>query len=472
MSKIAGSLREILEKCGLKDGMCVSFHHHLRNGDLVLNLVMEEIAACGVKNIKVNASSIVDAHAPLVDHILNGVVTEIETDYMSSAVGSQISAGILEKPVIFQTHGGRAAAVDNGSSPIDIAFIAASASDCMGNCTGKIGKSAFGSIGYARADAEKAKHVVIITDELHPYPLTCRSITETTVEFVLMVDRIGDPRGIATGTTKMPSDPTALLIADLAAKAIDASGLLKDGVSFQTGAGGASLATAACLHKLMKKRNIHGSYAMGGITGYLVDMLRDGCFDALQDVQCFDLRAIESIRTDPRHLELSGCNYASPFVRSSAASNLDVVVLAATEVDLDFNVNVHTDSLGRIMGGSGGHSDVAEEAKLTVIVVPLFRTRLPCILSHVTTVSTPGSSVDLIVTQAGIAVNPKDPELKQRLKEARLPVFEIEELYQRAVDWCGGALVAPKVTDRVVGLVQSRRGEVIDRIYQVAQEEE
>ncbi len=45
------------------------------------------------------------------------------------------------------------------------------------------------------------------------------------------VPAIGDPLGIVSGMTRMPKDPIALKIADLAAQAIDASGLLKDGFS-------------------------------------------------------------------------------------------------------------------------------------------------------------------------------------------------------------------------------------------------
>ena len=45
MSKLVRSIREAIALSGLKDGMTVSFHHHLRNGDFVLNMVMEEILA-------------------------------------------------------------------------------------------------------------------------------------------------------------------------------------------------------------------------------------------------------------------------------------------------------------------------------------------------------------------------------------------------------------------------------------------
>ena len=143
MNKLVSSLREAIRLTGLKDGMTVSFHHHLRNGDKVLNLVMAEIASLGIKDLTVNASALLDVHEPLVEHIRNGVVTGMETSYMSKAVGDAVCAGILPKPVLFHSHGERADAILKGRSHIDVAFIAASASDDMGNCTGRTGKSAF-----------------------------------------------------------------------------------------------------------------------------------------------------------------------------------------------------------------------------------------------------------------------------------------------------------------------------------------
>jgi len=236
-------------------------------------------------DITVNASSLFDIHMPIIEHIKNGVVTGVETDYMSSALGREFSSGILKKPIIFRTHGGRPSDIINGKSHIDVAFVAAPTSDDMGNCTGKIGKSACGSLGYAFADAACADKVIVVTDNLVAYPLTDFSIAETCVDYVVQVPSIGDPRGIVSGTTTMTKDPIALKIAKYAVKCIQASGLLKDGFSFQTGAGGASLAAAAYLKDVMLEKKIKGSYVMGGITGYLVDMLEAGCFQAIMDVQ-------------------------------------------------------------------------------------------------------------------------------------------------------------------------------------------
>lgn len=456
-----------MEKAGLQSGMTISFHHHLRNGDYVLNMVLEAAAEMGLRDLTVNASSVFDCHAPLVDHIKNGVVTGLEANYISAAVGKAISEGVLAKPVIFRSHGTRPSDIMTGRSHIDVAFVAAPTSDPMGNCSGKYGPSACGSLGYAFADAQCADKVVIVTDNLVDYPLTDASITENYVDFVVKVDAIGDPRGIVSGTTRMPKDPIALKIADYAAQAIDASGLLKEGFSFQTGAGGASLAVADYVKRIMLERKIQGSFALGGITGYMVDMLEAGCFKAIQDVQCFDLRAVQSIRENPKHMEITAAQYASPTAKSTAASNLDVVVLGATQIDTDFNVNVHTDSNGYIIGGSGGHTDVAEEAKLTVIVAPLSRARMSIVVDKVLTISTLGKSVDLLVTQYGIAVNPGRPELAEALKAAHLPVKDIRDLRKMAVEINGPANPSIHLADRVVGNVLGRNSQIQDVIYAV-----
>ena len=466
MNKLRKTIREAILESGLKSGMTVSFHHHLRNGDFVLNMVMDEIAALGIRDLTVNASSLFDTHAPLKEHIKNGVVTKILTDYMSAGLGGFISEGGMDNPVQFRTHGGRPAEIENGNTPIDVAFIAAPAADPMGNCTGKLGKSACGSLGYAIPDAKHAKYVVAITDELHPYPLTGWSIPETDVDAVVVVDSIGDPKGIVSGTTKITRDPVGLLMAQTAVDVIKASGLLKEGFSFQTGAGGASLAAAKYLKDVMLKEKIRGSFGLGGITGYLVDMLNEGCFDALLDVQCFDLKAVESIRSNPKHCEISATHYASPFAKSAVVDSLDVVILGATQIDTDFNINVHTDSNGRIMGGSGGHSDTAAGAKLSMIIAPLSRARLPIVTDRVTCVSTPGSTIDVLVTQKGVAVNPKDKELALRLRDAGVRVVDIHELKELA-ERTNGVPEKPRLGERIVADVIYRDGTVIDHIREV-----
>ena len=468
-SKLVKNLSDAIRAAGLKDGMTISFHHHLRNGDYILNLVMDEIADLGIRDLTVNASSLFDIHMPLMDHIRNGVVSKLLTDYVSGGIGRYISNGILSTPVEFRSHGTRATDIACGRTPIDVAFIAAPAADCRGNCTGKLGRAACGSMGYAIPDAMYAKKVIVLTDELMPYPLADWAISENFVDYVVKVDEIGDPKGIMSGTTRITRDPVGLVMADMAAKVIQASGLLKDGFSFQTGAGGASLAAAASLKKIMLEEKIAGSFALGGITGYLVDMLRSGCFRQIMDVQCFDLDAVKSIREDPRHREIAAGHYAGPGTRGAVVDSLDVVILGATEVDTNFNVNVHTDSSGCLMGGSGGHTDAAAGAKLTMIIAPLVRARLPIVTDRVGCISTPGSSIDVLVTQRGIAVNPARADLAQALRSAGLPVVDIHELKQKAEAITGIPQPISK-GDKVVAHVLGRDSAIQDTVMFLPQE--
>ena len=469
MNKLVNTLRESMELAGLKDGMSISFHHHLRNGDYVLNMVLEEAARMGLRDLTIQATSLFDIHMPLAGHIESGLVSGIETNYISSGLGRILTKGILPRPITFRTHGGRPAAIESGRVRIDAAFIAAPAADCQGNINGTDGPAACGSLGYAYADARNAGRVIAVTGCLRPYPLTPASIDESLVDYVVQVDSIGDPQGIVSGTTKITRDPVGLCMAGYAAQVIEHSGLLTDGFSFQTGAGGASLAVTEYLKPVIKQKGVTGSFGLGGITGYLVDMLNEGYFEKLLDVQCFDLRAVESIRRDPRHQEISAARYASPLAKSAAVNSLDIVILGATEIDVNFNVNVHTDSKGLIMGGSGGHSDTAAGAKLAIIIAPLFRSRLPVVVDRVLTLSTPGKTVDVLVTQRGIAVNPKREDLKMRLKEARLnkarlPVYEIDELKHMA-EKITGKPAALKRGEQIVADIEYRDGSVIDHIY-------
>ena len=465
MDKRIGSIQEAIRACGLKSGMTVSFHHHFRNGDYVMNLVMGAIDAMGLHDICVCASAVYDCHAPMIDLMRRGVITKFETSYMSSVLGKAVTEGVLKHPVMFRSHGGRPAAILSGETHIDVAFIAASAADPMGNCSGREGPTACGALGYPVADAMCADKVVVITDHLEPYPLRQFSIPEQYVDYVVTVDQIGDPNGIIAGITRLTRDPIALQIAQMAVKTIACSGLLKDGFSFQTGGGGATLAVASYLREVMLKQGVKGSFAMGGVTKYLVDMLHDGCFQTLLDAQCFDLDAVRSLREDPAHLEISAIQYASPTAKSAAVDSLDVTTLGATQIDTDFNVNVNTTSDGYIMGGSGGHSDCAAGASMTVILMPLVRRRLPMVVDRVACITTPGKTVDVLVTQCGIAVNPARPDLRQRFLDAKLPVVDIEELKRTAYAMTGVPELKP-TTGRVVANVQYRDGQIIDQIRQ------
>lgn len=461
VSKLLPDVEAAIDACGLKDGATISFHHHLRNGDFVLNLVINEIARRGFKDIQVAASSFFPIHAPLIEHIRSGVVTGLSATYIAGPLGEAIAKGMLKKPVVMFTHGGRARAIESGELAIDIAFVAAPTSDDCGNINGVDGNSACGTLGYAMVDVRYARQVVAITDHMVPYPCCPAEITQDLVDFVVKIDSIGDPKGIVSGTTRATDDPLGLSIAHTASQVIAASGLLVDGMSFQTGAGGISLAVAAELKKLMESEGVQGSFASGGITGYLVEMLEAGLFRSLFDVQCFDLKAVESYRRNPNHQAMSASLYANPHTRGPVVDQLDVVILGAAEIDTNFNVNVTTGTSGVILGGSGGHADTAAGAKLAIITTKLAASGFPKIVDRVTTVTTPGETIDVLVTEAGVAVNPLRRDLQAKLLDVGLNVVPIEKLRALAEQQMPGRKQS-NATGRVVAVVEYRDGTVID----------
>ena len=466
--KVTNSIRTAIERSGLKSGMTVSFHHHMRNGDQVLAKVMREIAAMGIKDLTLAPSSLTDAHEIVADLIEAGVVTGIFSSGMRGRIGQVVSEGKLPRPAVIHSHGGRARAIMEGRIHIDVAFLGAPTCDCYGNMTGSTGPSACGSLGYAMMDAKYADHVVAVTDNLAAYPLMPRiSIPENLVDQVLVIDCIGDPKKIASGTVRYTRDPVQIRQASLAFDLIKASGYLKNGMSYQAGAGGASLAVTGFMKDYMLKAGIKGSYALGGVSGHTVDMLNNGLFDAVLDVQSFDAAVTGSMHNNPAHIEIDASGYANPFAGSCAVDHLDVVVLAALDVDTDFNVNVMTGLDGVLRGASGGHCDTAAGAKLSVVLCPCQRTRVPAIRKAVQTIVTPGETVDAIVTERGVCINPRRDDLLKACLDAKMPVLDINKL-QKDIEAMTGTPEEVKFDEsKVVAVVEYRDGTLIDSIYKV-----
>ncbi len=461
--KLLPDVETAIKECGLEDGMTVSFHHHYRNGDRVVNLVLDTVSKMGLRGLKVALSSVFPVHAPLVEHIKNGVVGGLSCNYMLGPAAEAMSCGAFPFPVIFRTHGGRDRAIIAGEESIDMAFIAASAADEAGNLNGVSGPSACGSLGYCLTDCRLAKKVVVLSDNLEPYPLIPASVDETMVDYVVKVENAGDPAGITTGAVKAVKDPLRLQLAQWAVDVIEASGLLKEGISFQTGTGGASLAAARFLREKMEQHKVSGSFGMGGVTGLMADLVQKGYFKAVLDTQSFDQKAIDSLRDNPRHVEISSDRYANPHNKGCAVNRLDAMILSATEVDTDFNVNVHTGSDGRVMGGSGGHADTAAGSKLAIVVAPSVRKNIPIIKDRVHTVTTPGETIDCLVTEHGISVNPRRADLLNDLQGAGLPLIDIHDL-KAEVEKKTGRPGLPGVSEKIVAVVEYRDGSVIDVI--------
>lgn len=468
-SKLCASIDDVMDKLPLKDGMTVSFHHHLRNGDFVTNMVMEAIHKRGYKDIHVAASGLFACHAPLAPMIEDGTITQVSVStFGPGPVPQAISAGKMKKPVILRSHGGRPRAIENGEMHIDIAFIASPTSDEMGNINGSHGKSACGCLSYHYADAEFADYVVAITDTLVPYPNTPVEIPQNLVDYVVCVDAIGDPEGIASGAMKTTEDPEKLAVADRTAELIDQAGYIREGMSFQTGVGGISQAVAAKLRDRMIERNITGSFGSGGIHGQFTQMLDEGLLRALWNVQCFDIEAIAHLaKHDPRHLIMSGSLYGNPENKGCVVNNLDIMILGGFEVDVDFNLNVITGSNGVIRSASGGNEDCAAGSKIALVVSNLMKKGNRCIIrDKVMTITTPGDTVDGIVTDRGIAINPARTDILEKLQGSDLPLMDIHELYEMGQE-LGAVNDDPQIGERIVGVVEYRDGTVIDVVRQV-----
>jgi citrate lyase subunit alpha/citrate CoA-transferase len=457
------SLDELFETIDIHSKKNISFHHHLRNGDFVLNMVLDYYIKEKVSDLVLHTSAIFPSYHTVEKLVRNKQVRQIITNYLNGPVAKAINEVPLKDGLTMCTHGGRARAILEGKDHIDVAFLAVPSCDKLGNARGDIGSTKCGSLGYAVPDSIMADTVVLITDNLVEH-IENGQIKGANVDYIIQVDKIGDASGIVSGTTSITSNPIGVKIAKNAALLIQESPYFKQGFSFQSGAGGVSLKVTDQLKKVMEEKEIKASFFSGGITKYHVAMLEKGLVDKLYDVQCFDLEAIESIYRNENHIAIDANDYANPMNPNRVIKDLDIVILGATEVDLDFNCNVITDSHGQVIGGSGGHSDTASDAKLTIIVTPLIKSRIPIIKNRVTTITTLGKHIDAIVTERGIAINPLRQDLIGHFSTSSLPILSIEELQAKAHAYTN----IPKNTlkrDIIIGEVRDRTFDIIDYIY-------
>lgn len=465
-NKVVKDLKTALKKAGLKDGMTISTHHHLRNGDVVTNFLFDTIKEMRIKNIRWFPSASFPVHEHLIKYLKDGTIHHIEGS-MNGPLGKFTSEGKMKGVGILRSHGGRYQAIQDGEVHIDIAVIAAPTADRFGNATGDRGPSACGLLGFALADSEYADKVIIVTDNLIPFPCVPWQIQGNNVDFVVKVDSLGDPAKIVSGTTQMTKSPDRLLIAEYAAKFMEDTGIMKDGFSFQAGAGGTALAFAIFLKERMKKKNIKARFIRGGSTKYLVQMLEDGLTDYILDGQTFDLEGVRSMRENPNHVNTSPFTSYNFHGKGNFASMVDAVVLGATEVDVNFNANVVTHSDGLLLHGIGGWQNCLY-SKCTILAIPSFRDRIPVIVDEVTTLVGPGELIDVIATERGICINPKRKDLVKAMKNSKLPVRDIKDLKKEVDEICGGKPAKPKLNkDKVVAVIKWIDGTVLDSVFEV-----
>ena len=469
-TKLLPDLKEAILASGLKDGMTVSFHHSFREGDQIIGQVLTVIRELGIKGLRFAPSAVVNIKNPsIVDFVKDGTIDRIEASGIRGQLGDAVLAGEMETPVILRPHGARPRAIEAGELQIDVAFIGASAADDYGNCTGQIGPNACGSLGYSFVDAQNAGCVIVVTDNLVDYPCCPASISQQLVDYVVKVDSIGDPAKIGAGAARLTKNPRDLLIAERTVELIAASRLFKDGFSFQTGAGAIPIAITKCLGEKMKERGVKASFALGGIPAAIIDMYDEGLVRVVECSQNFDAVAARAIYDRPGVLEIDNADYANAYSKGGFLNRENFGVLGALEVDTDFNVNILTGSSGEMMGGLGGGPDVAAGAAISIVTLPIIRGRTPSVVKKVFTLCTPGETVAAVVTEAGIALNPKHRsyrELKEDLKQTSLKLVSIEELQQLAESMTG----VPKpieTGDKVTCIVEYRDGTVIDVIREI-----
>jgi citrate lyase subunit alpha/citrate CoA-transferase len=464
-NKVAPNLVAALERAGLRDGMTISSHHHFRDGDLLMPQVFAAAQELGVRDLVWFPSAVFPVHASLLTHLESGLIHHIEGS-LNGPIGRYASQGKMRGMAVLRSHGGRYRAIQDGDVHIDIAIIAAPAADAFGNCSGVMGRAACGPLGFALADAQYADHVIVVTDTLVPFPCVPWHLQGNYVDQVVVVDQIGDPAKIVSGTTQVTKSPDHLLIAEYAARLVREAGIMREGFSFQAGAGGTSLAFTIYLGALMREAKVKARFIRGGSTRYLVELLEQGLCDYILDGQSFDLDGVRSLRDNPRHIPTNPFTSYNYHSKGNLASQLDCVVLGATEIDLDFNANVVSHSDGYLLHGIGGWQD-ALFARCTILTVPSFRDRVPIIRDRVTTLCGPGELIDVVVTERGIAINPRRQDLFDALRGSKLPLRTLAELKAEAEAICGGAPQAAHTSEQTIGVVTWVDGTIIDRVQRV-----
>jgi len=463
-NKLLPDLREALLQSGVKDGMTISTHHHFRNGDILAVQVFDILHKMGIKDLRWFPSASFPCHAPIVKHLENGTINRIEGS-MNGPLGKFCSEGKMKGMGVLRSHGGRYQAVHDGEVIIDIAIIAAPTADTFGNANGVDGDAACGLLGFALADSQFAHKVIVVTDNIVPFPCIPWQIHGNYVDYTVLVDKIGIPEKIVSGTTKITKSPDRLLIAELTAKFCDAAGIVKDGFSYQAGAGGTALSVGMFFADMLKERGMKARFIRAGSNKYPVQMLEDGLVDYILDGQTFDLEGVRSMRENPGHINTSPFTSYNYHSKGNFSTLLDVVVLGATEVDVNFNANVVTHSDGYLLHGIGGWQNCLF-SKCTILPIPLFRDRIPVIIDEVTTICGPGELIDVIVTERGIAINPLRTDLIEKTKNSGLPIVSIQELKDEAEKICG-VPAKPELSDELVAVIKWVDGTVLDAVKKV-----
>lgn len=478
-NKVA-TIDEVLEL--IKDGDVISYPHYYRAGDKALELIVKKLQEKKKKGIILYANAIFDHTDPwLIEAFRDGTFKGLYGNVYRK-FGAHVTNGeLLPWVSVGFSHGNRVRKLQTGEVHVKVAFGPAPIADRFGNASGLRGKEdqVCGPLGLFAADAEFADYVCILAGTIDDNLVLPPSISMENVDFVVPVETPGLSSGIGSGTLDLErarSNPYNAAVAENVIKVIDAAEVVKDNFSFQVGSG-AGLIVLDGIRSVLRKSKITASFSIGGVTSMHVDMLEERTLRYLLHGQLFEpsTKVVQSLLTNPRHLEITAGYYASVANKECAVNMLDLAVLSALEVDLDFNVNTVCAN-GRIIGGIGGGQDVAAGAEMTIIFLPLATGKegkgFPRIEEKVFTRTTPGEVVDVVVTEEFVSVNPKS---NSRYKEAiienvnrsGLKVLSIDELHEKSVAKAKEfGKIPSKVTtsDEIVHAVEWRDGTLLDVI--------
>ncbi len=351
--------------------------------------------------------------------------------------------------------------------------------DRWGNANGLMGKPEHlcGPVGLFDADAEYAEYVCLLAGTVSETAVLPAPVSMEQVDFVVPVDDPGLNEGIGSGTldmNKARTNPFNAQVGENITRVIRAAGVVKDDFSFQVGSG-AGLLVLENIRAMLKEMKVRANFSIGGVTSLHVDMLEEGTLYQLMHGQLFEPspRMFASMLTHPRHHEITTAYYASVANKEAAVNLLDLAVLSALEVDLEFNLNTVCAG-GRIIGGIGGGQDVAAGAALTIIFMPLATGKdgkgFPKVVDRVYTRTTPGEVVDVVVTEEYAAVNPAG---SSRCKEAILAegkrhgvklvsIEELRALSEKKAREFGTIPPTPPATGEVVHIIEWRDGTLLD----------
>lgn len=470
----------------IRDSDTISYPHYYRNGDLGLKLVIDKLKEAGKRDIKIYGNAYFDNVDPwLAEAIADGIIGGLYGNPYRLLGENILKGELLPWVSVGFSHGNRVRKLQTGEVNIKMAFGPVPIADIYGNANGVKGKPEHlcGPIGLFSADAEYAEYVCLLAGTISDKLIMPTPISMEQVDFVVKVDNPGFNSGIGSGTldiAKARSNPFNSQVAENVTRVIKAADVVKDNFAFQVGSG-AGLLILENIRNMLKEMNIRANFSIGGVTSMHVDMLEEGTLAQLMHGQLFEPspKVIESLRTNPDHHEITTAYYASLANKEAAVNMLDLAVLSALEVDLEFNLNTVCAN-GRIIGGIGGGQDVAAGADLTIIFLPLATGKngkgFPKVVDKVYTRTTPGEVIDAVVTEEYVAINPKSKSgckdsIIERAGEYGLTLVSIEELREKAKAKAEEFGIIPpdaQTTDEVVHLIEWRDGTLLDTIKRLA----